>query len=1036
LKLIKAGMDSRQVIRRFEQERQALALMDHTNIARVLDAGTTEAGRPYFVMELVKGVPVTKYCDELHLSLRERLELFVPVCQAIQHAHQKGIIHRDVKPSNVLIAMQDGKPVAKVIDFGVAKALHQQLTEQSLYTEIGQVVGTLEYMSPEQAELSALDIDTRADVYALGVFLYELLTGTTPLPRQRLHQAGYLERLRLIREEEPPRPSTRLSESKETLASVAAMRRTEPWRLAREVRGELDWIVMKALEKDRTRRYETANDLARDIQRYLADEPVEACPPSAAYKLRKFARKHRHVLATACAFVLLLITAASVSTGQALRATQAETKARQALALAEERFDLAKDAVDKYLNEVTETPELKNANFRELRKRLLETALPFYQKLAEQAPGDPEREAARGRAYGRLGDIRFEMGEYNFKPGEAEVALADYRAMHAIFARLAEAFPDEPDYPHDLTRSLIGQGQFLRGTGRSADSEAAYRAGLAVGQQLVNDFPSIPAFRSDLARCHNRLSELLAWERAGKFAEAEAEARAALQEQQRLVDEYPNNTDYRYELAKSHNNLGSFLVCQHKGAESWAEYRVALEQQRRLADEYPNVPKYRHYLAMNLWDMGVFHPTRGEGAEAAYRAALKEQWRVVGEHPYVPEYRDYLFVYLGALVGLLAGQGKQVEAEGECREAIRLKPDAPEPHGVLAELLAKRGQWEKAEGEYREAIRLEPKNAVTWNARGDFYRQHHEYAKALADYSRAIELRPDFAEALWDRGYAYLALHEYDKVLADLNKAIELNPGPVWLLYARGRAYAGLHQYDKAFADFNKAIELDPKDAKAWASRGFVYAALTRWDKATSDFSKAVELNPDDPLARCRLALARLGAGDLPGYRSACAALLDRFGQADLPDTARWVLVLAPDAVNDRNRLVLRAEAALRKGPQTGWAAAILGAALYRADRFAEAVRRLDEANAAWEQAATKPAVYSPAYTWFFLAMAYQRQGDAAEARRWLDKAQKWMDQETQDSRNPAWNRRLTLQVLRREAEQLLAAPAREEKPRAQAPAR
>src|SRR6516162_2063473 len=359
---------------------------------------------------------------------------------------------------------------------------------------------------------------------------------------------------------------------------------------------------MKCLEKDRTRRYETANGLARDVQRYLHDEPVEACPPSAGYKLRKFARKNRKALLPAGAFVLLLVAAATVSTGQAIRATRAETNARQALALAEERFDLAKEAVDKYLNEVTETPELKDANFHALRQKLLETALPFYQKLAEQTPGDPEREAAQGRAYGRLGDIRFEMGDSPSEQGEVNAALADYRTMHAIFIRLAEAFPDEPDYRRDLTRSLIGQGHFLRWAGRSADSEAAYRAALAVGQRLVNDSPSIPAYRSDLAKCHNRLGELLAWERGSKFAEAEAEARAALKEQQRLVDEHPNNLDYRYQLAKSHNNLGTFLAEQGKWAESWDEYRVALEQQRRLAAQYPNVSKYRSRINWTLCD--------------------------------------------------------------------------------------------------------------------------------------------------------------------------------------------------------------------------------------------------------------------------------------------------------------------------------------------------------------------------------------------------------------------------------------------------
>jgi WD40 repeat protein/serine/threonine protein kinase len=331
LKLIKLGMDSKQVLTRFETERQALALMDHPNIAKVLDAGATDSGRPFFVMELVKGVPITRFCDECQLAPRERLELFIPVCQAIQHAHQKGVIHRDIKPTNVLVALYDDRPVPKVIDFGVAKATGSQLTDASLVTGFGALVGTPEYMSPEQAQLNQLDIDTRSDVYALGVLLYELLTGTTPIDRKRLGQDALFEVLRVIREEEPPRPSARLSTS-EALASIAATRRTEPAKLTKLMRGELDWIVMRALEKDRARRYETAGNLARDVDRYLHDEPVEACPPSLRYRSVKFCRRNRGAV-LAAGLVLLALVGGTVGTTWGLLhaewARQAESEQRQ-----------------------------------------------------------------------------------------------------------------------------------------------------------------------------------------------------------------------------------------------------------------------------------------------------------------------------------------------------------------------------------------------------------------------------------------------------------------------------------------------------------------------------------------------------------------------------------------------------------------------------------------------------------------------------------------------------------------------------------
>jgi eukaryotic-like serine/threonine-protein kinase len=466
LKLIKPGMDSRQVLARFEAERQALAVMDHPNIAKVFDGGATDAGHPFFVMEYVNGAPITEYCDERQLSLPDRLQLFVQVCQAVQHAHQKGIIHRDLKPSNVLVCLYDETAVPKVIDFGLAKAMHQPLTEQTLYTAHGLVVGTPLYMSPEQAEFNNLDIDTRSDVYSLGVILYELLTGTTPLEKQRFKEQAWQEIVRLIKEEEPPRPSTKLSRSA-TLPTVAAQRSLEPTQLGRAIRGDLDWIVMKALEKERARRYDTAAGLARDIEHYLHDEPVEACPPSATYRLKKLVRRNKGIFVAGTAVLLALVAGvvgttlgliearrqeriAAAAAGEEKKAREAESLRAEAEATERKRAEVAEKLALERLGQVTKEKfradrslEIARAVNAFMAHDILGQADPRVQADANFAP-DPDLKirTAIDRAAKKVGSA------FAGKPmieaairrtiGDAYQGIGDYSEAIAQLERAAE----------------------------------------------------------------------------------------------------------------------------------------------------------------------------------------------------------------------------------------------------------------------------------------------------------------------------------------------------------------------------------------------------------------------------------------------------------------------------------------------------------------------------------------------------------------------------------------------------------------------
>jgi serine/threonine protein kinase len=490
LKIIRPGMDTDEVITRFQAERQALALMEHPNIARVLDAGTTPTGRPFFVMELVKGIPINQYCDEHQLNIRERLALFVPLCQAVQHAHQKGIIHRDLKPTNVLVADYDHIPVPKIIDFGVAKALSQRLTERTMFTQFGQVVGTLEYMSPEQTKLNQLDIDTRSDIYSLGVMLYELLTGTTPFQKERLRTASFDEVLRIIKEEEPPTPSTRLSRS-ETLPALAANRKMEPARLNKAVRGELDWIVMKCLEKERGRRYETASTLAADLERYLNDEPVQACPPSMSYRLKKFARRHRGSVLAGLIVILAMVGGTAASIWQAVRATRAERDALAGWANAT-RSAHAADTSERMTQQALTEAENAQAQAQRaatkaeaVNRFLIESLLGTA--AASVHPGQKGMASILGRATQNLdrlfagqtdseAAVRLMVGELYYSvrlPAEAEPHLQ--RGLE--LRRNASAAPLDPLKPEDAETlyAMKHLGEILRARGDLSAAEPLLR---------------------------------------------------------------------------------------------------------------------------------------------------------------------------------------------------------------------------------------------------------------------------------------------------------------------------------------------------------------------------------------------------------------------------------------------------------------------------------------------------------------------------------------------------------------------------------
>jgi tetratricopeptide (TPR) repeat protein/tRNA A-37 threonylcarbamoyl transferase component Bud32 len=784
LKVIKPGMDTKEVIARFEAERQALAIMDHPNIAKVLDAGATESGRPYFVMELVRGIPITDFCDKNSLSARERLELFVSVCQAVQHAHQKGIIHRDIKPTNVMVTLRDDTPVAKVIDFGVAKATNARLTEQTLFTRFGQMVGTPLYMSPEQAGMSELDIDTRSDIYSLGVLLYELLTGATPFDQQRIRRAAYDELLKIIREEEPPKPSLRISTLGDTLPSVAAHRKLAPKKLSALIRGELDWIVMKALEKDRTRRYETANGFAADVERYLSDQPVQACPPSAGYRFRKFVRQNKTALVAVALVVISLLAGTGMSIWQAVRAIEAEQLAQRRLEdvgkqqqeaeahhqRAEANLQLALETLEQIYLPLAEDQFSELTDLTERDRQFLQKALPFYEQLAAQKADDPQMLYVKAQAYLRVGNIYVDLRTHPDEKNEpAEAAL---RQAIALFQQLVGEFPGELEFQQKLAQSYGSLGRLLDPR-RQPEAEQAYRTAIAFYEPVVLESGNAGDYASR-ATCYRRIK---------RYDMALADLRKA-------VELEPNNAYFHYALCSLY---ADWLDVRLRGQP------LAVEHGQKAVELEPDNPKYH---------AGLAYAYKWQGNLQAAREACAQALSLDANQPSANR----------TMAEVLRRQGDFDQALAFAEKAVqdyRHLPQAVNAYKTRGQVYAKLGRYQEALADFNKGMELKPGIAYMHMGRGHVHAEFGRYQEALADYTKAVELGPESLA-----------------ILNDTARAIVLYPG--WETQAVAQAVNWAQQ----------AVELRPESYQAWNTLGMAHYRAGNWQEAIAALDKSETLSP------------------------------------------------------------------------------------------------------------------------------------------------------------------------------------------------
>ncbi len=833
LKLIKPGMDSREILARFETEKQTLARMEHPNIAGVLDAGTTETGRPYFVMELIQGVPITEYCDAKHLSLRQRLELFIPVCHAVQHAHQKAVLHRDLKPSNILVTEVDGRAVPKVIDFGIAKALsgtaEQVFQTRLAHTMEGLVIGTPQYMSPEQAGAKA-DIDTRSDIYTLGVILYELLTGTTPLTRDELKRTAFDEMLRLVREHESVRPSSRVQPLSAADTRTCTSFGMEPGRLTRLLRGDLDWITLKALEKDRERRYETANALAEDIQRHLNQEPVSAAAPSAAYRLKKLIRRNRAAFAAAAAIVITLVAATGFSVWQADRATRAEKDTRDALLVAERHRNeaqtnlaLARKAVDDYLNNVTDNPVLKKADLTGLRRELLETALPFYEKFIQQRSDEPSLRREQAIVMCKLGDIYVSLG----KPGEAE---SIYKRALAFQKEIPAELQTDPEYLRVISSIGSNAGNAMAAQGKRDEAEPALRQAIAGQERLVADHPAELINHLNLAKSLAKLG--IVWREQGRVAEAESLHRRAIEILQRLVQATPGNVEHSSYLAGLLMDLGVVLRDQSREDDAMQVFQEARGIMERLAGgNPPGVEEKKRFAALHR-SMGVQFRELGrvqESVQALQQGkAILEQ--LVADFPSIPQYRQHLATIENDLGNPLGDLGRVQESEAAFRRAVEMRESLVKELPEVAEVqydclnslnnlgvaLDKQRKFAEALPHYRQALEVGEKLVARHpdmpGYRAELASVHTNLGMLHFQQNELVRASPEFREALamrekLEKDFPGLSGNQVYLAGAYHNLAM--------VLHKEGQARQARELYEKAIAMQHDTLARSPADSRA-----------------------------------------------------------------------------------------------------------------------------------------------------------------------------------------------------------------------------